>query len=394
MTENGLDICQEKASRMKKGEGRPDVKEGGVGKPKMFLSTRVPGQRKLKSLIVIGNASCRPSVVLYRINLSIGTTLIQLMSITMNAAYFDAFGELDNIKVGELERPEPGEGEVLVRVRAAGVNPVDAAVARGMLNEVIPAEFPAVPGWDLAGIVEDRGYSARRFNEGDEVFAYARRPRVKHGTFAEYVVLPESYLAHRPMNISLKEAAGIPLVGLTAYQSLFQFGNLKENQTLLILGASGGVGTMAIQLAKGAGARVLGVAGESNQNYMKELGADETIDYSAGDVGEQVDEVSPEGVDFIFHCSRGDSLAQSIGTLKSGGQLVSITNRNPEVPGDIKFRYVFVEPNALQLKQLQELADEGDLRVPLSKTYTLEETGEALREIESLHTRGKTIIAP
>lgn len=312
----------------------------------------------------------------------------------MKASFFEEFGPLDNIKTGTLERPEPGEGEVLVRIKAAGVNPVDAAVARGNLNSVIPAEFPAVPGWDMAGVVEECGFSARRFNEGDEVYAYARRPVVHHGTFAEYVAIPESYLALRPQQISMEEAGGIPLVGLTAYQALFQFGSLQEDDTLLILGASGGVGTLAIQLAKAAGATVIGVAGESNQQYMAELGADETIDYSAGDLGEQVKEVAPDGVDFIFHCSRGDSLSQSIGTLKSGGQLISITNRNPDIPDDIQFQYVFVEPNASQLKHIQELADEGHIKVPISETYSLEETEQALRDIESLHSRGKSIITP
>ncbi|MEL7832921.1 NADP-dependent oxidoreductase [Fodinibius sp. Rm-B-1B1-1] len=312
----------------------------------------------------------------------------------MNASYFEEFGELDNIQTGTLKTPEPGEGEVLVRVEAAGVNPVDAAVARGMLNEVIPAQFPAIPGWDMAGVVEECSYAARRFEEGDEVYAYARRPTVQHGTFAEYVAIPESYLAERPQQVSMEASGGIPLVGLTAYQSLFQFGNLQENDTLLILGGSGGVGTMGIQLAKTVGATVIGVAGEDNQDYMKQLGADKTIDYSAGDVGEVVNEIAPDGIDFIFHCSRGDSLKQSIGSLKSGGQLISITNRNPDIPDDIDFRYVFVEPNAKQLKHIQELTDEGKISVPVSKTFDLNEVDSALQEIESLHSRGKTVITP
>lgn len=316
------------------------------------------------------------------------------MSTQMKASYFDEYADLNQVKTGTLEKPEPGEGEVLVRVQAAGVNPVDAAVARGMLDEMIPARFPAVPGWDVAGVVEERGHAARRFSEGDEVYAYARRPVVQQGTFAEYVVLPECYLAHQPREITVEEAGGIPLVGLTAYQALFQFGNLQEDQTLLILGASGGVGTMAIQLAKSAGATVIGVASDENQDYMKDLGADHTIDYKAGDVGEAVSSIAPEGVDFIFHCSRGNSLDQSIDTLKSGGQLISITNSQPDVPDDISFQYVFVEPNASQLKHIQELADEGEITVPISKTFDLEEVETALQEIESLHTQGKTVITP
>lgn len=316
------------------------------------------------------------------------------MSKKMKAVYFEEYGELNQLKTGELEKPEPGEGEVLVRMKSAGVNPVDAAVARGMLKDAIPSEFPAIPGWDLAGIVEERGHAARRFKEGDEVYAYARRPVIQHGTFAEYVALSESYLAHRPQNVTMEEAGGIPLVGLTAYQALFDSGNLKDGQTILILGASGGVGTMAIQLAKSAGANVIGVASEKNHDYMKELGADDVIDYNKGDLGDLVNEVAPDGVDMIFHCSRGDSLSQSKSTLKPDGRLISITNSKPDVPDNITFKYVFVEPNATQLNHLRELADEGKLKVPVLGRYTLDNAAEALQEIESLHTRGKLVVTP
>ncbi len=312
----------------------------------------------------------------------------------MRAAYYEKFGELDQIKVGELEKPEPKEGEVLIRVKSAGVNPVDAAVARGMLKDAIPAEFPVVPGWDVAGVIEERGHSARRFSKGDEVYAYARRPKIQHGTFAEYVSIPESYVAKSPEKLTLEEAGGIPLTGLTAYQSLFDAGKLKEGETVLILGASGGVGSLAIQLAKWKGATVIGVAGSSNQDFMKELGADYTIDYSKGDIGEAVDEIAPNGVDMIFHCSRGDSLKKSHDRLKGSGRLISITNSDPERRDDVHFQYVFVEPNAAQLEHLSELADSGKLKVPVSKTFKLDDAQQALQEIESLHTRGKTVIKP
>ena len=312
----------------------------------------------------------------------------------MKASFYEEFGDLNQIKIGSLERPEPAEGEVLVRVKSAGVNPVDAAVARGMLNEMIPAKFPAIPGWDLAGVVEDRGHSARRFSEGDEVYAYARRPVIKQGTFAEYISLPESYLAHRPKKLSMEESGGIPLTALTAYQSLFDSGRLKKGETILILGASGGVGTFAIQLASWRGAKVIGVASETNHKYMKELGADEVIDYNDRHVGKAVSEIVPGGLDLIFHCSRGDSLSQSVDTLKKGGRLISITNRKPERLDDVQFQYVFVEPNAVQLEHIRELADEGKLKAPVTKTFTLEDVGLALKEIESLHTRGKMVITP
>ena len=316
------------------------------------------------------------------------------MSNKMKAAFYDEFGDLNQIKVGELEKPEPAEGEVLIRVKSAGVNPVDAAVARGMLNEFIPAEFPVIPGWDVAGVIEERGHSARRFAKGDKVYAYARRPKVQHGTFAEYISIPESYVAKSPEKLTMDEAGGVPLTGLTAYQSLFDAGNLKGGETILILGASGGVGSFALQLTKWKGATVIGVAGSSNQDYMKDLGADYTVDYSKGDVGEAVDKVAPDGVDMIFHCSRGNSLAQSHDCLKEGGRLISITNSDPERRDDVHFQYVFVEPNAVQLEHLSELADSGKLKVHVSKTFKLDDAQKALQEIESLHAKGKTVIKP
>lgn len=318
------------------------------------------------------------------------------MSEQMNAAYFEEFGDLSNVKTGKLEKPQAGEAEVLVRIKSAGVNPVDAAVARGMLKDAIPTEFPAIPGWDVAGVVEETGFSARRFKPGDEVYAYARRPVVQHGTFAEYISIPESYLALRPQEISMEASGGIPLVGLTAYQSLFDAGDLQSGQTLLILGASGGVGTLAIQLAKAKGATVIGVASESNHKYMKELGADHTIDYNDDHVGAAVSDIAPDGVDLIFHCSRGDSFSQVMetGVLKEDGKVVSITKSQPNISDDIDFTYVFVEPNAVQLQHIQELTDEGKIKVPVSKTYPLDETVEALKAIETLHTQGKIVITP
>jgi len=316
------------------------------------------------------------------------------MSKKMKAAYIEEFGNPDKIITGELDRPEPGEGEVLVRVKSAGVNPVDSAIVRGMLKDFIPSDFPLIPGWDVAGVVEARGHAARRFSEGDGVYAYARRPFIQHGTFAQYISLPESYLAHSPQKLTPEEAGGIPLAGLTAWQSLFDAGNLKKGDVILILGASGGVGTFAVQFAKWKGARVIGVASSGNHDYLKELGADDTVDYNEGHVGEAVEKILPAGVDVIFDCSRGETLAQSMDTLIKNGRLVSITNRDPDRRSDIQFEYVFVEPNARQLELISGLADDGYLKAPVTKAFRLEEAGTALERVESLHTRGKMVITP
>lgn len=312
----------------------------------------------------------------------------------MKAVFVEETGSLDSLKIGDLETPEVGEGEVLVRIKAAGVNPVDAAVPQGYLKERLPHGFPLIPGWDLAGVVEERGFGARRFEEGEEVYAYARRPKVERGTFAEYTVIPESYLSKKPESISHEKAGAIPLVGLTAYQSLFDAGNLQEGQTVLVLGASGGVGTFAIQLAKAKGANVIGIASEKNHEYMKDLGSDETITYKDTDIAEAVFDVAPDGVDLIFDCTRGDTLERSLKTLKDDGKLVSITKSNPDIDSNIEFEYVFVEPNSKQLDHIRKLVEAGKIKVPISKTFSLEETGKALEQIQSLHSQGKTVILP
>ncbi|ALJ00005.1 zinc-binding oxidoreductase [Rufibacter tibetensis] len=312
----------------------------------------------------------------------------------MNAAFYHEFGGPEKIKIGELEIPELQEGEVLVRVKAAGVNPVDNAVLAGWLSGKLPVQFPVIPGWDVAGVVEDRGFSARRFNVGDEVYAYARRPLVQQGTFAEYLVIPESYLASKPKNLSFEEAAGIPLVGLTAYQSMFDAGQLQAGQTVLILGASGGIGNLGIQLAKWKGATVIGVASQKNHAFMQELGADHTIDYNGTHVGEAVKELFPDGVDLIFDAASGDTLQQSLIALKPDGRLVSILNTGEDLDKSINFQYVFVEPNSTELEHLREIAEAGKLKVHVSKTYSLNQTGEALAQIASHHTRGKIVVVP
>lgn len=317
------------------------------------------------------------------------------MSELMKAAYYERFGDLDDthVVVGQLPRPEPGEGEVLIRMKAAGVNPVDAFVARGAVKGVIPHHFPLIPGWDVAGVVEACGHAARRFQPGDKVFAYARRPELRHGSFAEFICLPEAYLAAQPESFSHEQAGAFPLVGLTAYQALFEAGQLQRGQTVLIVGASGGVGSVAIQLAREAGAHIIAVASEKNHAYMKKLGANATIDYKRDDVKQAVSDASNGRLDLLFDCSRGNVPARTHDLLKEGGHFVSITNSNPERRRDIKFNYVFVDPNAAQLKKLQRRIDEGKLHIEVSKTYPLEQTAAALRDAEQLHTKGKLVIS-
>ncbi len=310
----------------------------------------------------------------------------------MKAANYDEFGGVEEVKVSEVDLPELKEGEVLVKIKAAGVNPVDAVVMKGQYKDMMPHHLPIIPGWDMAGVVEKRGHAARRFEKGDEVYAYARRPEVKWGTFAEYIIIPESYLSLRPKNVSWEEAGGLPLAGLTAYQSLYSAGDLKENETVLILGASGGVGSFAIQLSKIGGAKVFAVASKKNHSYMQSLGADHTIDYKNEDIGEAVKKIAPEGVDLIFDCTKGESLKQSMKALKDSGKLVSILSQGEEVDKDIDFQFVFVEPNSKQLDHYRQLVEEDKIKIEVNKTFPLEKTSDALAQIKTLHTTGKIVI--
>jgi len=312
------------------------------------------------------------------------------------AAYYSEFGGIDKLQVGLLDLPAVGEGEVLLRVQAAGINPVDYVVREGHFQQMVPSAFPTVPGWDVAGVVEQRGPGASRFAEGDEVYGYVRRPVAQHGTFTERLVVPECYLAQRPQELTWEEAGGLPLVGLTAYQSVITAGKLRAGETVLILGASGGVGGTAIQLAKQVGATVVAVASAASAAHMKELGADFTIDYKAGPLAEAVKQVAPQGVDLLFDAVSGDTLTQSLSTLKPNGRLISVLNdgKQLQLPAGVHFQHMMAQPSVPDLNHLRELADAGQLKVPVSATFALADVKKAFEQIETKHTTGKVVVVP
>ncbi|MBK6267305.1 NADP-dependent oxidoreductase [Marivirga sp. S37H4] len=309
----------------------------------------------------------------------------------MKAAILEEFNQ--KLKIKDIDKPEVGEGMVLVKIKASGINPVDQKLSLGYMKDRLPYEFPIVLGWDMAGEVEECGHGASRFRKGEEVYAYARRPKLQEGTFAEYIAIPESYLAKKPINISFEEASAIPLAGLTAYQSLFDAGNLKTDETVLILGASGGVGTFAVQLAKYHGSKVIAVASEKNHAYLKELGADHCIDYKKGNVAEEVKKIEKEGVPLVFDAVGGETTKTGAECLHKGGRLVSITSQGEGLPEGTDFRFVFVAPNARELEHIREMVEAGSLKVPIQKQYSLEEINEAFEQIDTGHTRGKIVVS-
>jgi NADPH:quinone reductase-like Zn-dependent oxidoreductase len=313
----------------------------------------------------------------------------------MKAIVIKEYGNRSKLIYADIEKPNVCEGEVLIRIKAAGVNPVDFKIREGLLRGRMHSVFPITMGWDLSGIVVDTGYSARRFKPADEVFAYARRMEIHHGTYAEYISLPESYVVHKPSNISFEEAAAVPLAGLTAFQSLFEKGKLTRNQKLLVIGASGGVGTFAIQFAKIKGATVYAVAGPTRVEYLQNLGADFVFDYSKGDWVKEFRKKLPEGADLVFDCFGKDATVKAYECAREGGTIVSIISQaNEELVKkyNVNFKYWFVEPNAPQLDKIRDWIEKGKLTVPVQKIYELKDAEKAHEQIETFHTQGKIVI--
>lgn len=313
----------------------------------------------------------------------------------MKAVVLQAFGEVDGLKVGEVADPHAGAGEVRIRIRAAGVNPVDFKIRKGLLQGRLPHEMPIIPGWDAAGVIDEVGEGVANWQVGDEVYAYCRKPVIQFGCYAEYVVVPESFVAAKPTKASFAQAASIPLAALTAWQSLYDAAGLKEGQTVLIHAGAGGVGGFAIQLAKLRGAHVITTASAVNHDYVRELGADEVIDYNSIDFREAVKAVHPEGVDVVYDTVGGEVQVKSADVIKPGGTMVSILAYVDEAAIQAKgihTRYVFVSPNGDQLRELAKLFDAGQFKTRIAAELPLAEADEAHRRMETGHTAGKMVL--
>ncbi len=311
----------------------------------------------------------------------------------MKAVAIEEFGGREKLQHTYMEKPKPAEGEVLVHIKATSVNPVDYKLREGLLKGRFPHQFPIILGWDMAGVIEGRGHSARRFDQGEEVWAYARRPLVQNGTYAEYISLPESYLARKPEELSFEEAASMPLTGLTAYQALFVEGKLQSGQKVLLIGASGGVGSMAVQLAKIQGADVMAVASGKNEEFvLNELKADHFIDYKKGRLPGIVD----EKVDIVFDMVGGAQLQEVNKLLKSGGKIISVAGKFEDITllkkENKTFHSLFVEPHSRQLDELNEFVKQGKLKPYLQKVFPLAEIHKAHEQVESGHTTGKIAV--
>ena len=305
----------------------------------------------------------------------------------MRAVYLESFGGPDVLTVGDLPDPAVGPDGVLVRVRAAGVNPVDVAIRGGYLQGAYPWAFPLIPGWDVAGVVEQVGPSVTEFAPGDEVYGYARKDHVQYGTYAELVTVHPRHIARKPASMSFEEAGGVPLAGLTALQALDAV-DVRDGDTLLVHNASGGVGSFAVQLAVARGAHVVGTASERNHDYLRSLGA-EPITYGRG-LLDRVRGIAPAGVDAITDFVGGPALQQSPQMVSNVARVVSVVD--PETVLGFGGRYVFVRPNPAMLATLAELADAGRLRTEVARTFPLEEAAVAQELVAEGHVRGKVVL--
>ncbi|KHO20868.1 hypothetical protein QQ44_21590 [Mycolicibacterium setense] len=297
----------------------------------------------------------------------------------------------DSVRLAEVPEPHPAPTEVKVRVHAAGVNPVDYYTSRGLAyNRVL--DLPFIHGWDVAGVVEEVGYGVSRFQVGDRVFGMPWFPR-QAGGYAQFVTAPSRHFATIPTGLGFTEAAALPLAGLTAWQMLVDVAHVTAGQRVLVSAAAGGVGHLAVQIAKARGAYVIGTARAAKHDFVRRLGADEVVDYTTTPVHEVANDV-----DVVIQMFGGEAGREALNCLRPGGVLVSAqaawTPGLFERAGELNvhaYDYL-VEPDAAGMQSLAELVASGRLRVRIAAEYPLTEAAQALKVIGEGRTAGKIVL--
>lgn len=310
----------------------------------------------------------------------------------MKAIRIHAFGGPENLQLDEVDSPRPGPGEVLIRNRAAGVNPIDWKTCSGGGASAFIDALPFCPGWEFAGSVAALGEGVDRVRVGDEVLGFIRFPQ-EAGCYAEYLVAPAEQLALRPAALDPLSAAGLGLAGLTAWQAMFEIGQLKSDQSVLVLAAAGGVGHLAVQLAKWKGAHVIGTASAGNKCFLQSLGCDDTLDY-----GRQQVENLIHDVDLIIDGVGGDTAIKALACLAPQGQMVtlpSVTAAQVIAAGEargLKVSGIRARPDGAQLQELARLAASGKVMLNLSDSLPLSAAANAYQLSAQGHVRGKLVL--
>ncbi|MGO7770147.1 NADP-dependent oxidoreductase [Rhizobium ruizarguesonis] len=330
----------------------------------------------------------------------------------MKAFVVDKYKKKGALRLANLPEPELQDNDLLVRIQATAVNLLDSKVRDGEFKLILPYRPPFILGHDVAGTVVKIGPGVRRFKVGDEVYARPRDHRI--GTFAEFIAIDQSDVALKPNNLSMTEAASIPLVGLTAWQALVEVGKVKPGQMVFIQAGSGGVGTFAIQLAKHLGATVATTTSAGNAELARSLGADVVIDYKTQDFEKVL-----SGYDLVLNSQDPKTLEKSLGVLKPGGQLISISGPpDPAFAGElglnlflklvlrllsrgvrkkakrlgIRYSFLFMRAEGQQLGQITALIESGAIRPVVDKVFPFEKTGDALAYVETGRAKGKVVI--
>ncbi|MGB9191355.1 NADP-dependent oxidoreductase [Acinetobacter sp.] len=328
----------------------------------------------------------------------------------MKAAYITRYGNINDVQIDEQPKPSLTENAVLVKVHAASINPLDLRVLEGEFKAILPVRFPFILGNDFAGTVVEVGSKVSQFKVGDEVYAKTDL----NGAFAEYTVVQQSSLALKPQNISMEQAAALPLVGLTSWQALVEIAKVKAGQKVLIHAGSGGVGSIAIQLAKSLGATVATTTSEKNIPWVKALGADTIIDYKTMDFEQEL-----KDYDVVLDTQGGKTLEKSLNILKRGGRLISISGppdknfaeaikanwflkcvipllswsiRHKAKKRDISYSFLFMQPNGQQLSEISKLVESGKINPVVDKTYTFSEIKDAFHYVNTGRAKGKIVL--
>jgi len=330
----------------------------------------------------------------------------------MKAFIVDRYGSKDGVRFGDMPEPELRDDDVLVQIHAAGVNPLDSKTRDGEFKIILPYRLPLILGNEVAGVVVRVGSRVRRFKPGDEVYARPHQDRI--GTFAEFISMNEADVAMKPKNLTMEEAASIPLVGLTAWQVLVERASLKKGQKVLIHAGSGGVGTFAIQLAKHLGATVATTTSTANVDLVKSLGADIVVDYKKDDFEKVL-----SGYDVVLNSLGKDTLEKSLQVLKPGGKLISISGppdaafakesglnwflqqlmrllsfgiRRKAKRRRVSYSFVFMRASGEQLSKITSLIDDGIIRPVMDRVFPFAETKAAMAYVETGRAKGKVVV--
>ena len=328
----------------------------------------------------------------------------------MKTAYIEHYGKIDAVKLGEQPKPQLQADDILIRVHAASINPIDLRILEGEFKAILPVKFPFILGNDLAGTIVEVGSQIKNFKVGDAVYAKTDQA----GSFAEYVTVKAASIALKPKNISMEQAASLPLVALTAWQALVELAQLKQGQKVLIHAGSGGVGTIAIQLAKHLGATVATTTSGKNISWVKALGADIIIDYKSTNFEDML-----QDYDVVFDTQGGKTLEKSLTVLKRGGRVISISgqpDRNFAETLDVNFllkciipmlslpirrkakklgvhySFLFMQPNGQQLTEITKLVEAEKIKPVIDKIYDFVNIKDALDYVNTGRTKGKVVI--